>query len=99
MKIEEAIERQKRLTEKWEARIAELEDVMEKYPFEKMGYEGADWRPLELERRRCQVEESKLIIAALEKQITKEPKMFHCSCGMAIDANWMYCPDCGQRLF
>lgn len=36
--------------------------------------------------------------AALEKQIPKEPHMNHCQCGEAIDINWIYCPDCGQRV-
>ena len=67
--IERAIDVQQKLIKKWENRAKELEEVIEKHPWEKMGYESADWRESELKRRKEQILTALITISALEKQL------------------------------
>ena len=70
--IERAIDVQQKLIKKWENRAKELEEVIEKHPWEKMGYESADWRESELKRRKEQILTALITIDALKKQTPKE---------------------------
>ena len=108
MKIEKAIEIQQKLIKEWENRAKELEEVIEKHPWEKMGYESADWRELELKRRKEQILTALITISALEKQIPK--KTYFLNYGGHNVGNWnhgiacicdykaSYCIHCGQKL-
>ena len=66
MVIEQAIEQQRRLVAKWEARAKDLKETISKHPWDKMGYDFGDWRESELLRRNKQIAESKLIIEVLK---------------------------------
>ena len=108
MVIEQAIEQQRRLVMKWEARAKDLKETISKHPWDKMGYDFGDWRESELLRRNKQIAESKLIIEVLEKQIPKEPitiKMMLtkrcpvCKCVVEADTEeYAYCQHCGQAI-
>ncbi len=108
--IERAIDVQQKLIKKWENRAKELEEVIEKHPWEKMGYESADWRESELKRRKEQILTALITIDALKKQTPKKVKdiddnysYFECSCGFTVGymndfREHKYCLDCGQKL-